>query len=128
MSNLNKWKLKIVNDSDSETLSETMRIFALFLCLFLLIISCGTLTYIYLLWNTYWIRVAKLSEERNFMRQQQQQNSVRVLEFDDQVRNWSKLSNYKSSTESIKESLNLKQSKSEINDCQTLIWYLPAHY
>jgi|LakMenEpi03Aug12_release.lakeMendotaPanAssembly.Ray.scaffolds.fasta_scaffold543706_1 cell division protein FtsL len=88
MSNLNKWKLKIVNDSDSETLSETMRIFALFLCLFLLIISCGTLTYIYLLWNTYWIRVAKLSEERNFMRQQQQQNSVRVLEFDDQVKNW----------------------------------------
>jgi cell division protein FtsL len=76
-----------VNDSDSETLSETMRIFALFLCLFLLIISCGTLTYIYLLWNTYWIRVAKLSEERNFMRQQQQQNSVRVLEFDDQVKN-----------------------------------------
>jgi hypothetical protein len=43
---------------------------------------------------------------------------------------WSgeKLSNYNSSTESIKESLNLKQSKSEINDCRTLIWYLPAHY
>ena len=60
-----------------------MRIFALFLCLFLLLISFGTLTYIYILWNTYWMRVAKLSEERNYLRQQQQQNSVRVLEGDD---------------------------------------------
>ena len=60
-----------------------MRIFALFLCLFLLIISCGTLTYVYILWNTYWIRVAKLTEERNHIRQQH--NAIRVLEGDEQV-------------------------------------------
>jgi hypothetical protein len=62
-----------------------MRLFALFLCLFLLIISCGTLTYVYLLWNTYWLRVAKLTEERNYFRQQHQ-TAVRVLETDDQVK------------------------------------------
>ena len=60
-----------------------MRIFALFLCLFLLIISCGTMMYVYILWNTYWIRVAKLTEERNQMRQHH--NAVRVLEGDEQV-------------------------------------------
>ena len=60
-----------------------MRVFALFLCLFLLLISLGTLTYVYILWNTYWIRVAKLNEERVYMRQQQ--NAVRILQGDDQV-------------------------------------------
>jgi hypothetical protein len=63
-----------------------MRIFALFLCLFLLLISVGTLTYVYILWNTYWLRVAKLTEERNYIRQQQQQNSIRVVDGDDQVK------------------------------------------
>lgn len=38
-----------------------MRVFAMFLCLFLMLLSSGTLTYVYVLWNTYWQRVAKLN-------------------------------------------------------------------
>ena len=40
-----------------------MRIFSLFLCTFLFMIFSGTVTYVYLLWNTYWDRVAKLSRD-----------------------------------------------------------------
>ena len=60
-----------------------MRIFALFLCTFLLLITLGTLSYVYILWNTYWIRVAKLSKEGGYLRKQ---NAVRIVEVDPQVR------------------------------------------
>jgi len=36
-----------------------MKIFALFLCLFLFLLFGGTLTYIYLLWTAYWSQLAK---------------------------------------------------------------------
>lgn len=38
-----------------------MRIFGLFLCLFLVLLFSGTLTYIYILWNSYWMKIAKYS-------------------------------------------------------------------
>lgn len=36
-----------------------MKIFALFLCMFLLLLCGGTLTYIYILWTSYWQQMAK---------------------------------------------------------------------
>lgn len=61
---------------------SSMRIFALFLCMFLMLITLGTLTYVYILWNTYWIRVAKLTEEGGYLRKQ---TAVRIVEVDPQV-------------------------------------------
>ncbi len=40
-----------------------MRLFATFLCFFLLLLVFGTLSYVYLLWRHYLIRVEKLQEE-----------------------------------------------------------------
>ena len=42
-----------------------MKIFALFLCTFLLLLCGGTLTYIYLLWTTYWAQMAKYVSYEN---------------------------------------------------------------
>ena len=40
-----------------------MRMFATFLCLFLLLLFFGTLTYVYIMWRHYWIRVEQLNRE-----------------------------------------------------------------
>jgi len=38
----------------------------MFLCSFLLLMFTGTLTYVYLLWNTYWDRVAKITRDYRY--------------------------------------------------------------
>ena len=43
-----------------------MRVFSMFLCSFLLLMFTGTLTYVYLLWNTYWDRVAKITRDYRY--------------------------------------------------------------
>lgn len=56
-----------------------MRFLTTFLCLFLLLLSVGTLTYIYLIWTTYWQRIAKLTKENNL----HGYHSVVRLKYDD---------------------------------------------
>ena len=41
-----------------------MKLLATFLCLFLLLLFLGTLSYVYLLWHQYWQRVMKLHREQ----------------------------------------------------------------
>ena len=40
-----------------------MRLFALFLCMFLFLLCGGTLAYVYILWFTYWQQLSKYSYE-----------------------------------------------------------------
>jgi len=44
-----------------------MRIFAIFLFLFLMTLFFGTLSYIWLLWNTYWSRIEKLAVDHHYL-------------------------------------------------------------
>ena len=39
-----------------------MRLISTFLCCFLLTLFTGTLTYVYIIWNSYWSKVAKMTD------------------------------------------------------------------
>ena len=58
-----------------------MRIFAVFLFLFLFTLFFGTLSYIWLLWNTYWSRVEKLAVDHHYLSRKGQQvrNNVQSI-------------------------------------------------
>ena len=44
-----------------------MRLFAVFLFLFLMTLFFGTLSYVWLLWNTYWSRIEKLAVDHHYL-------------------------------------------------------------
>jgi len=65
-----------------------MKIFALFLCTFLLLLCCGTLTYVYILWTSYWQQMAKYvsyEDAVKYSNQQGQRLSFRHVQIPNQV-------------------------------------------
>ena len=54
-----------------------MKLLASFLCTFLLLMFLGTLSYVYILWHHYWLRVEKLAKEQRLLQNQQQHSYLR---------------------------------------------------
>ena len=46
-----------------------MKLLASFLCTFLLLMFVGTVSYVYILWHHYWIRVERLAREQKMQQQ-----------------------------------------------------------
>ena len=49
-----------INITDSISLLSTMRVFPAFLCFFLFVLFSGTVSFIYVMWTNYWLRVSSL--------------------------------------------------------------------
>ena len=97
-----------------------MRLLSTFLCVFLLTLFSGTLTYVYIIWNSYWSKVAKttafeevlLNKKQNQRQLNLHQASVKAIP---KVRIVPKISN-------------IKEQETEMNLPPDKLWMHVRHY